>query len=205
VSRLLPSVPRHSSRHSSIPNPSRTPNPKNRTPVEGSKSEPDKPPSIPRGPTPNDWEMSKTRVDGRTQARRFGVAAAVLLVPLAGFFIYRGTRTTEPALSLSANLPAPPAPEADSGKLEVAPEGPAAVVPASTATPEPEPEPAASATPPSAPPAVHAPLRPSVPAKRPHTASAARPPEAPAKSSAPAPAKPPAAEPPGLSDFGGRR
>jgi serine/threonine-protein kinase len=206
VSRLLPSVPRHSSRHSGVPMPSRTPNPKNRTPPDGSKSEPDKPPSMPRGPTPNDWEMSRTRVDGRTQARRVGVVALALLVPLGGFFGYRAFRAPEPAVSVSANVPAPPAPEVGAGKLEVAPEGPAAVAPTSdptaetSAAPAPvEPEPAAAA-------AVPAPARPAAPAAvRPRAAAPARPAETPAKPAPSAAPKPLPAEPPGLSDFGGRR
>jgi serine/threonine-protein kinase len=225
VSRLLPSVPR-----TSIPQPPAvSARPGSRTPV-GSRSpsgsrtptgnrspsgdavtqvDPDiKPASVPRAPTPSSWEMSEQ--PKRATWRKPLLVASALLLPVGGALAYRQSTTApEPAVSVSANLPAAVAPAANA--VDVAPQGPVAPEPpphASSAVP-PAPAPAA---PPAAPADSQAPAAVTPPphAVRPHAVlpgkprTPVKPAETPPKPAEPAPARP-AGDPPGVSDFGGRR
>lgn len=197
VSRLLPASSGRLSRPS-VPATSRPPSlgPSATTVFD---TDPNKPRSNPRAPTPNGWEM--TQKPTRSRAARVGLAALALLVPAGAAFWYQNTRTQEPAApSLqAAEPPAPPAvgEPVETAKPSVAPEGSAPVAPqgeiaapaapsasatATTATTAAAPAAAA----PAARPVWHAPSRPAAP-------------------KASESARPAAQQPPGISDFGGRR
>jgi serine/threonine protein kinase len=197
VSRLLPAASGRASRPS-LPATSRPPSLGPAAPTEFD-TDPNKPRSSPRAPTPNGWEMTQKPV--RSRAARVGLAALALLVPLGAALWYRQTRIEEPA-SANVNAAQPAAPAVPDPRpadtVSVAPERAAPVAPPASDSAQP---PVAGGVAASA--SSVAAAAPVAPVARPPVwhAPAARP-------ATPKPnesARPAAQQPPGLSDFGGRR